>query len=77
MSRFIQNTTYAVQVDVVTTETGLVVEQGTLHVINNKLKVHLNNEIKEIVLIPAAPLEGNFYLKSEDGVISWEAENLG
>jgi hypothetical protein len=77
MSRFIQNTTYAVQVDVVTTETGLVVEQGTLHVINNKLKVHLNNEIKEIVLIPAAPLDGNFYLKSEDGVISWEAENLG
>lgn len=77
MSRTIQNTTYAVQVDVVNSESGLVVEQGTLHVINNKLKVHLNNEIKEIVIIPPAPAEGNFYLKSVDGVIEWEAENLG
>jgi hypothetical protein len=75
MSRFIQNTTYAVQVDVVTTETGLFVEQGTLHVINNKLKVHLDGEIKEIVLIPNAPAEGQYFLQSNDGVISWELFN--
>lgn len=70
--RNIQNTTYAVKVDVVTTESGLRVEQGTLHVFSDKLKVHLAGEIKEIVLIPAPPAEGQFFLKADDGVISWE-----
>ena len=72
--RTIQNTTYAVQVDVVQTESGLTVEQGTLHVIDNKLKVHLNNEIKTVVLIPEPPADGVAYLKSDDGVISWELQ---
>lgn len=72
MSRTIQNTTYAVQPDVVTTESGLTIEQGTLHVINNKLKVHLDGQIKEVVIIPVPPAEGNYYLKSVAGVLEWE-----
>jgi hypothetical protein len=72
MSRTINNTAYAVQTDVVSTESGLAIEEGTLHTIGGKLKVHLGGQIKEIVIIPAAPAEGTFYLKSVDGEIEWE-----
>jgi hypothetical protein len=72
MSRTINNTAYAVQTDIVLTESGLVIEEGTLHTIDGKLKAHLDGEIKEIVIIPAAPAEGIYYLKSVDGVIEWE-----
>jgi hypothetical protein len=74
MSRTINNTAYAVQTDVISSESGIVIEEGTLHTISGKLKAHLNGEIKEIVIIPVAPAEGTYYLKSVDGVIEWEEQ---
>lgn len=45
----ILNTAYNVQTDILESESNISVENGTLHVYNDKLKVHLQNEIREIV----------------------------
>lgn len=45
---FILNTSYKVQADLLESESNINIENGTLHVIDNKLKVHLNDEIKTI-----------------------------
>ena len=47
---FILNTSYKVQVDLLESESNINIENGTLHVIDNKLKVHLNDEIKTITI---------------------------
>ena len=75
MSRNIKNSAYRVQVDLLNTESGVAIEQGTLHVINNKLKVHLDGEIKELIILPQPPADGVFFLKAEDGEINWEPFN--
>jgi hypothetical protein len=45
----ILNTAYNVQTDILESESNISVENGTLHVYNDNLKVHLQNTIKEIV----------------------------
>ncbi len=45
----ILNTAYNVRTDILESESNISVENGTLHVYNDKLKVHLQNEIREIV----------------------------
>ena len=45
----ILNTAYNVQTDILESESNISIENGTLHVYNDKLKVHLQNTIKEIV----------------------------
>ena len=42
------NTAYKVQADLLESESNIKIENGTLHVLNNELKVHLNDEIKTI-----------------------------
>ena len=42
----ILNTAYNVQTDILESESNISVENGTLHVYNDKLKVHLQNTIK-------------------------------
>lgn len=42
------NTAYKVVADVIESEENINIEQGTLHVIDDKLKVHLEGEIKEV-----------------------------
>ena len=44
------NTAYAVQVDTLESESNISIEDGVLHVYDNKLKVHLNGAIQEITL---------------------------
>jgi hypothetical protein len=44
----ILNTAYNVRTDILESESNISVENGTLHVYNDKLKVHLQNEIREI-----------------------------
>ena len=43
------NTSYNVRCDVLDTENNISVENGSMHIYDNKLKVHLNNEIKTVV----------------------------
>ena len=43
------NTAYNVRCDVLDSESNISVENGSMHVYDNKLKVHLNNEIKTVV----------------------------
>ena len=43
------NTSYNVRCDVLDTENNISVENGSIHIYDNKLKVHLNNEIKTVV----------------------------
>ena len=43
------NTAYNVRCDVLDSENNISVENGSMHVYDNKLKVHLNNEIKTVV----------------------------
>ena len=50
MSRTITNTTYRVQTDVVSTEAGLDIEQGTLITSSGKLKYHTATESKEVLI---------------------------
>ena len=45
----ILNTAYNVQTDILESESNISVENGTLHVYNDKLKVHLQNEIREVI----------------------------
>lgn len=42
------NTAYKVVADVIESEENINIEQGTIHVIDDKLKVHLDGEIKEV-----------------------------
>ena len=42
------NTAYKVVADVIESEENINIEQGTLHVIDDKLKVHLDGDIKEV-----------------------------
>lgn len=42
------NTAYKVVADVIESEENINIEQGTIHVIDNKLKVHLDGDIKEV-----------------------------
>lgn len=42
------NTAYKVQADLLESESNIKIENGTLHVFDNKLKVHLNDEIKNV-----------------------------
>jgi len=44
------NTAYAVQVDTLEAESNISVENGVLHVYDNKLKVHLNGAIQEVTI---------------------------
>ena len=44
----INNATWKVQPDVITDETGIVKENGTIHYIDGKLKYHANGVIKEV-----------------------------
>jgi hypothetical protein len=44
----INNATWRVQADVITDETGIVKENGTIHYIDGKLKYHANGVIKEL-----------------------------
>lgn len=46
----INNATWRVQADVLTSETGIVKENGTIHYIDGKLKYHSDGAIKEIGL---------------------------
>ena len=46
----ILNTAYAVTVDTLATENGVTIENGVLHVYNDKLKVHLHDEILNMAL---------------------------
>ena len=60
----ILNTAYAVTVDTLATENGVTIENGVLHVYNDKLKVHLHNEIHEIITSDTSivvPKYGSFY----------------
>jgi hypothetical protein len=43
------NTSYNVRCDVLDTENNISVENGSMHIYDNKLKVHLNDEIKTVV----------------------------
>jgi len=44
----INNATWRVQADVITDETGIVKENGTIHYIDGKLKYHANGVIKDV-----------------------------
>ena len=60
----ILNTAYAVTVDTLATENGVTIENGVLHVYNDRLKVHLHNEIHEIITSDTSivvPKYGSFY----------------
>lgn len=60
----ILNTAYAVTVDTLATENGVTIENGVLHVYNDKLKVHLHDEIHEIITSDTSivvPKYGSFY----------------
>ena len=75
-SQTIHNATWRVQADVITDETGIVKENGTIHYIDGKLKYHANGSIKEvgvgqdygitvldnITAVPGSPTVGDRYL---------------
>lgn len=72
----INNATWKVQPDVITTESGIVKENGTIHYIDGKLKYHVDGSIKElgvgvdygvtvldlISALPSSPTTGDRYL---------------
>ena len=72
----INNATWKVQPDVLTSETGIVKENGTIHYIDGKLKYHVDGSIKEvgvgqdygitvldkITAVPGSPTVGDRYL---------------
>lgn len=60
------NTSYAVTADTLSSESGVSIENGTLHVYNNDLKAHLNDEIlgistykTEVINISSAQILGS------------------
>lgn len=72
----INNATWRVQPDVITSESGIVKENGTIHYIDGKLKYHADGSIKElgvgvdyavtvldkITTVPVSPTIGDRYL---------------
>lgn len=72
----VNNATWKVQPDVLTSETGIVKENGTIHYIDGKLKYHADGSIKEvgvgqnygitvldvITSVPSTPTVGDRYL---------------
>lgn len=44
----IKDTTYKVQTDIFETENGINIENGAIYLVDNKLKIHIDNEINEI-----------------------------
>jgi hypothetical protein len=72
----INNATWRVQPDVITSESGIVKENGTIHYIDGKLKYHSDGSIKElgvgvdyavtvldiITSLPSSPTTGDRYL---------------
>ena len=74
----ILNTAYNVQTDILDSESNISVENGTLHVYNDKLKVHLQNEIREIATTNTAK-NGSFLDLTTQTVTSGAiaAVNLG
>ena len=44
----IKDTTYRVQTDIFDTEDGINIENGAIYLVDDKLKVHINNNIQEI-----------------------------
>ena len=72
----INNATWKVQPDVITSESGIVKENGTIHYIDGKLKYHVDGSIKEvgvgqdygitvldkITAVPGSPTIGDRYL---------------
>ena len=42
------DTTYKVQTDIFDTEEGINIENGAIYLVDDKLKVHINNNIEEI-----------------------------
>jgi hypothetical protein len=68
------NTAYRVQADLLESESNIKIENGTLHVFDNELKVHLNNEIKNI---PTSKYKVYTALLTQSGgdniqVINWD-----
>jgi len=75
-TQVINNATWKVQPDVLTDETGIVTENGTIHYIDGKLKYHVDGSIKEvgvgqdygitvldkITAVPGSPTVGDRYL---------------
>jgi hypothetical protein len=75
-TQVINNATWKVQPDVITDETGIVKENGTIHYIDGKLKYHADGSIKElgvgvdyavtvldiITALPGSPTTGDRYL---------------
>jgi hypothetical protein len=43
-----KDTTYRVQTDIIENESDINIENGAMYLSNNKLKIHINNEIKEV-----------------------------
>jgi hypothetical protein len=72
----ISNATWRVQPDVITSESGIVKENGTIHYIGGKLKYHADGDIKDvgvgvdygmtvldrITSVPGSPTIGDRYL---------------
>lgn len=87
----INNATWRVQADVITDETGIVKENGTIHYIDGKLKYHANGVIKDvgvgtdyampvtdvIVTLPGGGLGSGFdkYLYLSGGVVTWNGDS--
>lgn len=87
----VNNSTWKVQADVITDETGIVKENGTIHYIDGKLKYHANGVIKDvgvatdyaipvtdvILTLPAGGLgtEFNKYLYLSGGVVTWNGDS--
>ena len=75
-TQVINNATWKVQPDVLTSESGIVKENGTIHYIDGKLKYHVDGSIKELGLggdygitvidivssLPSSPTIGDRYL---------------
>ena len=75
-TQVINNATWKVQPDVITSESGIVKENGTIHYIDGKLKYHVDGSIKEvgvgvdygitvldkITAVPGSPTIGDRYL---------------
>ena len=75
-TQVINNATWKVQPDVLTSETGIVKENGTIHYIGGKLKYHADGDIKDvgvgvdygmtvldrITAVPGSPTVGDRYL---------------
>ena len=68
------NTAYRVVTDVVDTETGLTIEEGTLHTYNNELKAHLGGQI--VTVYPQAS-GGSDYTETIVNISAAQILNMG